>query len=316
MMDDPGEALDPVVAVATHRNLEGLRKLVRGLLEQTVPLGIELVIVDNASRDGTLEWLSRERGPMTVLRLPHNEGPGAAFNAVFRSRPRAEAYVFFADDTLPRGDEVAKLLRSLRSDDRLGIVAGEPVTERGDHLASAYTRRPLKRAFPLLWGRWWGGSPLSMEGTLEYVDLVGGSGMTVRGELAREIGPFETLLWPAAFEDLDYCARAKFRGWEIAVDHGIPIYQGVSVTMAQVFGRQYQAISRSSGLLYVALNYPLVIAIGRLLEAGANAVTSSNGVIRRGDAQGLLRCAQAWRPLVRGRKIRRRLRQMRRTTPA
>lgn len=315
MMDDSEGAVDPVVAIATHRNLEGLRRLVPGLLEQTVPLGIELVIVDNASQDGTAEWLSRKRGSVTVLRLPHNEGPGAAFNAVFRSRPRAETYVFFADDTLLRGDEVVKLVKSLHSDDRLGIVAGEPVTEGGDHLASSYTRRPFQSTFPLLWGRWWGGNSPSAEGTLEYVDLVGGSGMTVRGELAREIGPFETLLWPAAFEDLDFCARARFRGWEIAIDHGIPIYQEVSVTMAQVFGRQYPAVRRSSGLLYVALNYPLVIAIGRLLEAGANAVASPDGVVRRGDAQGLLRCARAWRPLMRGRKIRRRLRQMRKTTP-
>ncbi|MFQ5985733.1 MAG: glycosyltransferase family 2 protein [Thermoplasmata archaeon] len=302
------------MAVVTHRNLVGLRRLVPVLLQQTASLGIELVIVDNASQDGTREWLSREGGPMTVLRLPDNDGPGAALNAVFETRPEAEAYVLFGDDALPRGDEVAKLLRSLRSHERLGIVAGEPFTAKGDHLAPSYTRRPFERAFPLLWGRWWGANPASSGGTLEYVDVVGGSGMAVRGELAREIGPFETILWPAAFEDLDYCARARFRGWAIAVDHGVPIHHEVSVTMTRVFGEQYPVVRRSSGLMYAALNYPLVIAIGRLLEAAINVMTSSDEVVRRGDAWGLLRCTRALRPLLEGRQVRRRLRQMRRTT--
>lgn len=308
--------MEAVVAVATHRNLEGLQRLVPALLKQTVSLGVELMVVDNASTDGTREWLFREDGPLTILRLPENEGPGAAFNAVFASRPEAEAYVLFADDTIPRGDEVERLLRSLHSDDHLGIVAGEPVTESGEHLASSYTRRPFAEVFPLLWNRWWGRTPGPADRVPEYVDLVGGSGMTVRGELVRAIGSFETILWPAAFEDLDYCARARFQGWEIAVDREVPIYQEVSVTMNRVFGSQYQALRRASGLLYAALNYPLVIVIGRFLEAAINALTSPNAGIRRGDAHGLLRCARAWRLLVRGRRFRRRLRQKRALGPA
>ncbi|MEE9592632.1 MAG: glycosyltransferase [Thermoplasmata archaeon] len=316
MRGTPEGADGPVVAVVTHRNLEGLRRLVPTLFEQTVSLGIELVIIDNASEDGTREWLSRKKGPVTVLRLPQNEGPGAARNAVLESRPNAETYVFFDDDALPRGDEVADLLRSLHSNERLGIVAGEAVTEGGNRLATSYTRRPFQSAFPLLWGRWWGGDPARAEGTLEYVDVVGGSGIAIRGELARKIGPFETILWPAAFEDLDYCARTRFLGWEIAVDHGIPIRQEVSSTMAQVFGRQYPAVSRSSALMYVVMNYPTIMTIGRLLEAGIHVLTSSNGKVRQGDARGLLRCARAWRRLLQGRRVRRRLRRARRTAPA
>jgi GT2 family glycosyltransferase len=211
---------------------------------------------------------------------------------------------------------VAELLRSLHSDGHLGIVAGDAVTEGGNRLAASYTRRPFQRAFPLLWGRWWGGGPTRAEGTLEYVDVVGGSGIAIRGELARQIGPFETILWPAAFEDLDYCARTRFLGWEIAVELGIPICQEVSATMAQMFGQQYPAVSRSSGVLYVALNYPAVMAISRLLEAGIHVLTSSDSEVRRGDAQGLLRCARAWRSLLHGRRTRRRLRHARRAASA
>lgn len=306
----------PVVAVPTHRNLRGLRHLVPLLLEQTVSLDLELVIVDNASDDGTREWLAGVQDGLTVLRLPLNEGPAAAFNAVFQWRPLAEAYLFFGDDTLPEGGEVARLLDALRSNDRLGIVGGVATAPGGDALTTTYTRRPLERAFPRLWTEWWGENPGRAGGTLEYVDVVSGSGMAIRGDLSREIGPFETLLWPVAFEDLDYCARARFRGWHVAVDHAIPIRQEVSTTTTKVFGSEYAAIRRSTGLLYAAMNYPILIAAGRVLEAWINALTSPTYRTRQGDARGLLRCARAWRPLLQGRRMRRRLRRVRRTTPS
>ena len=76
-MTDP-EAPRIVAVVVTYNRLALLQRLVARLLE--VPDLDEILVVDNASTDGTGEWLAGQPAPITPLRLTENRGGAGGFH--------------------------------------------------------------------------------------------------------------------------------------------------------------------------------------------------------------------------------------------
>jgi glycosyltransferase involved in cell wall biosynthesis len=96
---------DIAVVAATHNRSERLAALLEALRGQTLgTTRFEVVIVDDASSDGTRELLAdaAQRGDLalTVLRHPASQGPAVARNAGWRSA-RAPIVAFTDDDCRP-----------------------------------------------------------------------------------------------------------------------------------------------------------------------------------------------------------------------
>jgi len=69
------------VILPTYNRLRTLPRAVESVLAQDMP-EFELIIVDDASTDGTRAWLAGLRDPrIRTARLDHNGGPSAARNA-------------------------------------------------------------------------------------------------------------------------------------------------------------------------------------------------------------------------------------------
>ena len=74
-----------VAIVVTYNRLDQLRKTVERLLESSAAELTGLVVVDNASTDGTAEWLAAQNDPRLVNhRLETNTGGAGGFEAGMR----------------------------------------------------------------------------------------------------------------------------------------------------------------------------------------------------------------------------------------
>jgi len=76
---------DPLLSVVmpAYNEQETIEEIIERVL--AVPVRLELIVVDDASTDGTpgiLQELARTR-PITLLKQPHNQGKGAALRAGF-----------------------------------------------------------------------------------------------------------------------------------------------------------------------------------------------------------------------------------------
>lgn len=216
---------DVAVIILNYRT-PGLTRDCLESLEGEVEPGVVVVVVDNASRDGSAETIERviaERSWSSwarVLRSPVNGGFAAGNNLGIRSVD-ARAYVLLNSDTLVRPGALRALRAAMASHPRAGIIGGGTLTAKGirdpssfrfvvplTELLRAADLHPLthllQRFHPLL--------PESRGPT--EVDWVGFACVLVRRELVEAIGPLDEGYF-MYFEDVDYCRRARDAGWTV-----------------------------------------------------------------------------------------------------
>lgn len=113
------------VVVATHNRVGLLPRLLDALEAQEGVGGFEVVVVDDASTDGTAERLAdlAARSSLTVRvhRLERNAGPAAARNIGWKAA-QARTILFTDDDCIPQPTWISTLLSRLEDADLVGGV--------------------------------------------------------------------------------------------------------------------------------------------------------------------------------------------------
>jgi GT2 family glycosyltransferase len=171
----------------------------------------EVIVVDNASTDGTTEMLSEQYPSVKVIRLATNEGVSGGYSAGLEyALGRNYDWVWMLDqDSRPLPDTVEKLLAASRSfpdGDKLALVAPLAI--------DAATGTPLAL---FLWREGQVEVPTSSEGEgVTLVDMVISSGSLIRSEAVRKAGlPRKDLFMD--FVDYEHCLRLRRSGFLIAV---------------------------------------------------------------------------------------------------
>lgn len=106
------------VVVPSYQRRDSLERTLHALLAQQVDQPWELVVVDNATSDGTdelLAGLATAHERVRVVRLEHNRGPGPARNAGWRAA-HAPVVAFTDDDCLPAPGWLDALLAAVEED--------------------------------------------------------------------------------------------------------------------------------------------------------------------------------------------------------
>ena len=197
-------------------------------LEAVVDRGHEVVVVDNASTDGTPE-LVRERFPsVRLVELPENRGFGAA-NNVGMEVASGELFLLLNSDAWPVGDGIERLATFAAERPQAGVVGPRLLNPDGTlqrsvrghptlwRLATEYLflRRlaPRTRALNAFYGA---GFDHRSE---REVEVLKGAVLLVRREAAEAVGGFD----PAYFmygEEMDLCYRIRRAGWSVVFAPG------------------------------------------------------------------------------------------------
>jgi GT2 family glycosyltransferase len=202
------------------------REHIGACLDAAGPSGAEVVVVDNASTDGTAEEVRRyrERYRVRLVANSTNRGFAAAVNQGFAGLETPYVLLLNPDAELMGG------LDSLCAACRLPGAAGA-----GGKLVDAQGRPQIgfmARQLPtplvltlevLLLNRIWPNNPANRRYRglqLNYnmripVEQPAGAFLMVRREVWRELGGFDESFFPLWFEDVDFCRRAMDRGQQL-----------------------------------------------------------------------------------------------------
>ena len=190
---------------------------------------VEVVVVDNDSRDGTATLLKEKFPTITLITLGENIGFGRACNIGVAAS--SGSYVFLLNpDAVASAQAIRTLVEFFEKHPRAGIVGGRLVDPSGLPLESMGNRPTLVR---LLLGKpiGWGAKRVDPSGMFgraigkifpkfrsphkaEPVTWVSGAALCCRRQVWNDTGGFDENFF-LYFEDVDLCLRAAQVGLEV-----------------------------------------------------------------------------------------------------
>jgi GT2 family glycosyltransferase len=183
----------------------------------------EVLVVDNASRDGSADMVAGEFPEARLFRNSENLGFGAANNQAMAAA-RGEFFLLLNSDAELLDDGAERLVERIRMRPEVG-VAGLRILRPDGRLQASARRFPtlgrlcvsgfwLNRVLPrlltedLLLGHYWDHC-----GERE-ADWVIGACMLVRREVFQETGGFTPDMFLYG-EEVEWCHRIRERGWKV-----------------------------------------------------------------------------------------------------
>jgi len=205
------------VVVVAYESATPLARCLHTLGKAAPSRGVHIVVVDNASRDGSLSVARRHLPPSQVLALRENRGFSAGVNAGLTLMTHAFVAVINPDVTLAPAslDVLADLLEA---HPRAGLAA--PLVTRADGTTersvgcfpSASRERNHALGLDALLPS--AGRHCPFPEDTGAVDWVSGCAWLLRAEAIREVGRLDEAFF-MYFEDVDYCRRLHAAGWQV-----------------------------------------------------------------------------------------------------
>jgi N-acetylglucosaminyl-diphospho-decaprenol L-rhamnosyltransferase len=196
--------------VVTYRGASWISACLRGLETQKVRASLDLVVVDNASTDGTATLLEREFPGVTVLRRPRNEGYARANNVALRRALGAGAdfAAVVNDDVEVEPGWLQALLDAAAAHPEAGLFCGTLLFRGEERVNSTGVEID---AFGRARDRDFGLSSAQVRRAEGPVTAVTGGAALFRCDLLRRIGVFDPGYF-AYYEDVDLSLRAARSG--------------------------------------------------------------------------------------------------------
>jgi hypothetical protein len=187
-------------------------------------LHAEVILVDNASRDGSAEHVRRAFPAVTVIEAGANLGFARANNLAL---PRAvgDAVLLLNPDTVCRPGSLARLHRELAALPAAGAVGpllldarGAPTMSYGNEPSPLYhllgLLGPHDRRWPRALRRATFARIPAADDPGRAVDYVVGACLLIRRSCLEAVGGLDERFF-MYFEETDWCRRARAAGWEI-----------------------------------------------------------------------------------------------------
>ena len=230
-MTDREAGAPPGVSVicVTYQSRDHVVECLGSAVASAVAAGVsaELIVVDNASTDGSADAAQAAFPRAIVIRNDENRGFGAANNQAFRLARGATWLLLNPDARLDEG-AIGALLAALSSDPGLAAV-GPSIRGAGVGGAESAGMLPglrslaghflfVNRLLPFDRGGPWRGWFLRpcRRPSMRAVEWASGAAMLLRPEAISQVSGFDEAFFLYG-EDTDLCARLLDRGWRIAL---------------------------------------------------------------------------------------------------
>jgi GT2 family glycosyltransferase len=198
-----------------------LRSCLDSVVQFPPPVPFEVIVVDNASTDGSREWLQSHPDVRLIANI-ENVGFGRANNKAFAASDAPLLFLLNNDAEVHAGT-FAKLLATINENEHIGVVGPRLLNTDGSLQPSVW-RNPLTsfemimttlRLHTLLPKRWRGDLLLGFHWDhtqRRSVRMLSGAALLVRRKVIDDVGGFDERFHMYG-EDTEWALRIVRRGW-------------------------------------------------------------------------------------------------------
>lgn len=214
------------ISIINYRTGEMTIAAVRSALDALGPRAARVVIVDNASGDGSANqiatWIAQTGDDrVTLVRSPTNSGFSGGHNQGMAAAPGAAFYLILNSDALLRPDFFDALLPATKAAAKVGLFAPQLEWEDGipqiscfrfaspiSELLRGARTGPVTRLFPRHV------TALGLAPDPAEIDWASFACILLSGEMVRELGPMDEGYF-LYYEDSAYALSAQRAGWGV-----------------------------------------------------------------------------------------------------
>jgi O-antigen biosynthesis protein len=237
--------MDISIIIVNYNVKEFLQNLIHSIYKAGANLAYEVIIVDNASDDGSVEFI-REKFPEVIL-IPNKENLGfSKANNIGLKAARGEYLLLINPDTIVSEDTFEKMIEFFKSTPSAGLAGCKILNPDGT------LQLACRRSFPGPWTSFCKVTGLSNlfpesrlfarynltyldENQTYEVDAVSGSFMMLKRDVYEKIGGLDEQFFMYG-EDLDWCYRIQKAGYKVYYVHSTQIihYKGESTRRSSI----------------------------------------------------------------------------------
>lgn len=229
--------VDVSIIIVSYNTRELLRDCLKSVWKRTDSLEYEVIVVDNASVDGSQEMVMEDFNQVRLVALPENIGFGRANNEGIKLAKGRNIF-FLNPDTVLLNNAVKILCDFLDGHEKVGVCGGNLYAENMTPAHSYMMYLPslageFNEMLFGLWFRWRYGKNLEFNHgrTPLEVGYVTGADMMVKKKVLDEVGCFDSVFF-MYFEETELSWRIRRAGYKI-----------MSVPTAKIVHLEGQSIS-------------------------------------------------------------------------
>ncbi len=249
--------MKPVVVsiiLVNYNGAEVVLNCLRSLVQFLHAVPYEIIVVDNASTDGSAALIVQHFPTVRLIKQAENRGFGAGNNAG-ATDANGEFLFLLNTDTLLTSDVLPPLITLMKADPMVGIIGTKLLNADGTlqlsvadeiSLAGEYkTLRQLKQY-----------TDLQQRDAIEQkfqrvqtVDIVIGAAFFIRRSLFETLNGFDETFF-MYFEESDLCQRSRDRGWQVLYTPDVAIIHLGGYSVSKVSDRMRLEYRRSQLYYY------------------------------------------------------------------
>lgn len=207
------------IVIINWNTKELLESCISHITGLRIRLPYEVIVVDNASTDGSREYLSARFMGRKLLN-DKNRGFGAACNLAVRTFA-SDAYLFLNTDAFPEKGALEEMYTILKSADDIALVSPKLVNENRTMQKTSsrlpyFLRDPMLGKYNYIPSFFLKDAREYAEELVEEADAVTGACMMVKRETFISLGGFDEDFF-FFLEETDFCLRCRRLGYRILV---------------------------------------------------------------------------------------------------
>jgi GT2 family glycosyltransferase len=225
-------------------------------LRRYYPAGEEIIVVDNASTDGSRDLVRNHYPEVDLVCLPENLGFPGGVNAGIQAAV-GEALLILNSDVYLTASTVSQLIDYLTSADDIGLVGPAQVSLTGEPFLTFHRNPGLIQELIdtfFLWDVWryrvfknW---ILNLKPVTADVDWLSGAAMLANKKTVDEVGMFDERVFMYG-EEFDFQYRCWQKGWRVCYVPEARVIHEKSVAADAYFShRRLAAITKSYLFFY------------------------------------------------------------------
>lgn len=251
MKTEDTSKLEVSIIIVTYNSEKYIAKCLDSILKNDYT-NFEIIVVDNASSDTTIEILKNYEDSLKIIKNKKNLGFGEGNNLGIKASTGSIILLINSDAYL-ENNSISELVSIFHKDNKVMIVGPKilyPDSKKIQSAGGIIQKNGLTNHIG------YGDEDNPKYGDLKIVDYVTGAIMAIRRKLFEETGLFDPIYFPAYYEETEKCVQAQKLDYKVIYYPNSIAYHYESTTFGTQ-SRAYLTMFHNNRFKFIYRNYDL-----------------------------------------------------------